>query len=234
MAPFSEGRFEDEFCPEEPQPAPHDSHVNDDVKHTVVPAKVVIVDQYRSDSRMTRSSISRVSVSKAQVQRASVTTGLRINAMLTTNSEVSGASPARVAKKALETSRQEEIDLSFNEHRKYDDGLDEGEMDIIRRNLAKRRDADESKLLHKSQRMRTSKASGHAPADKLLALNRSVDGHIYEQGIYVKPIKINMERLPEMANAAQKLEFTSIGDSDVLGTSETPEHGDSKAQQKQD
>lgn len=67
QAPFSEGRFEEETCPEEPRPAPSDAHVNDDVKHTVVPAKVVVAAQERSDSRMTRSSISRVSVSKAQV-----------------------------------------------------------------------------------------------------------------------------------------------------------------------
>ena len=72
------------------------------------------------------------------------------------------------------------------------------------------------------------KASGHSPANKLLALNRSVDGHIYEQGIFVKSMKINMERLPDMANAAQKLEFTSIGDSDLLETSETPQGTDSK------
>ena len=82
--------------------------------------------------------------------------------------------------------------------------------------------------------MRTSKASGHSPANKLLAMNRSVDGHMYEQGIFVKPMKINMERLPDMANAAQKLEFTSIGDSEALATSETPLGGDHKAQQKID
>ena len=57
---------------------------------------------------------------------------------------------------------------------------------------------------------------------------------MYEQGIFVKPMKINMERLPDMANAAQKLEFTSIGDSEALMTSETPLGGDPKAQQKSD
>lgn len=79
--------------------------------------------------------------------------------------------------------------------------------------------------------MRTSKAPGHSPANKLLALNRSVDGHIYEQGIFVKPMKINMERLPEMPNAGQTMEFTSIGDSEVQGTQPTPrgDAGDSKA-----
>ena len=54
--------------------------------------------------------------------------------MLTTNSEVSGASPTRVTKvKAVETSRQEEIDLSFNEHRKYNDGVDEAFLETQRR-----------------------------------------------------------------------------------------------------
>jgi len=65
---LGEGHFEDEFSPEEPLPAPQDAHTNDDVKLTVVPAKVVIADQYRSDSKMSRSSmrsISKVSVSKA-------------------------------------------------------------------------------------------------------------------------------------------------------------------------
>ena len=80
--------------------------------------------------------------------------------------------------------------------------------------------------------MRTSKASGHSPANKLLAMNRSVDGHMYEQGIFVKPMKINMERLPDMANAAQKLEFTSIGDSEALGTQETPLGGNANKDPK--
>lgn len=157
-------------------------------------------------------------------------TGLRINAMLTTNSEV-GDSPTRAGKgKSLETSRQEAIDLSFNDHRKYNDGLDEVEIEKTRRYLAARKETEESQMLQK-QRMKTSKAAGHSPANKLLALNRSVDGHCYEHGIYVKSMKINMERLPEMANAAQKLEFTSIGESSVLGANETPQ-GEARAQQK--
>lgn len=39
------------------------------------------------------------------------------------------------------------------------------------------------------------------PTSKLLAQNRSTDGHFYQEGSYYKTVKLNMEKFPDLPNA---------------------------------